>query len=189
MIRAILFDCFGVLYRDNISMLYDAVPEESHTAVKDLIHATDYGMLTREEYYQGIAELAGKTSEEIREIESRQHARDEVMVAFSQQFRPQYKVGLLSNIDGDTIRRLFPDRAQLFDEFIISGDIMVAKPSVEIFEYAAQKLDLPPEECLMIDDMVNNVEGASRAGMQSLLFTTRRQLEADLARLLKVQDA
>ena len=185
MIKAIIFDCFGVLYRDNISMLYDAVPLESRQALQDIIHATDYGFMSREEYYRDVAALAGKTLDEIRDLESRQHSRDERMIAYSQTFRPQYKVGLLSNIDSDTIRRLFPNFEELFDVFVVSGDEGVTKPSVEIFEIAAMKLGLRPEECVMIDDIARNVEGAEMAGMQALLFTTQRQLEQDLPRLLE----
>lgn len=184
MIKALIFDCFGVLYRDNISLLYDAVPIEKHQALQDIIRASDYGYLTREEYYQGVAELAGKNAADIREIEKRQHVRDEQMIAYSQTFRSKYQVGLLSNIDSATIRRYLPDIEQLFDGFIISGDVGVTKPSQEIFELMAMKLGLRPEECLMIDDLPKNIEGAESAGMRAVLFTSRHQLEQDLAVIL-----
>ncbi len=187
MIRALIFDCFGVLYRDNLSMLYDVVPKEQYRALRDIIHATDYGMMTREQYYQEVAELAKLPVEDIRGIESRQHSRDNEMIAYSQTFRPTYKVGLLSNIDTDSMNRIFPleERSQLFDAFVISGEIGITKPSAAIFEHAATELGLLPEECLMIDDIPSNVEGARMTGMQALLFTTRRQLEIDLTALLE----
>lgn len=185
MIKAIIFDCFGVLYRDNISMLYDAVPAEKHQDLQDIIHATDYGFVSREEYYVKIAELAGRTPNDVREIETRQHFRDERMIAYSQTFRLKYKVGLLSNIDSATIRRLFPNFEELFDAFVVSGDIGITKPSIEIFEIAVTKLGLLPEECVMIDDIPDNVEGAKMAGMQALLFTTQYELERELPKLLE----
>lgn len=191
MIRALIFDCFGVLYRDNLSMLYDVVPEEHHRALRDIIHATDYGMMTREEYYRDIAALASRTIDEIRNIESKQHSRDDEMIAFTQRFRPEYKVGLLSNIDTDSMNRMFPpsERTQLFDAFVISGEVGITKPSAGIFLHAATELGLLPEECLMIDDIPSNVEGARMTGMQAVLFTTRRQLELDLSKLLEKKDA
>lgn len=166
-------------------MLYDAVPPENRQALQDIIHATDYGFMSRDDYYRDIANLAGKTPDDIREIESRQHSRDERMIAYSQTFRSKYKVGLLSNIDSDTIRRLFPNFEELFDVFVVSGDIGITKPSVEIFEITAAKLGLLPEECLMIDDVPKNVEGAEMAGMHALLFTTQYELEQELPRLLE----
>lgn len=186
MIKAIIFDCFGVLYRDNISMLYDAVPPDKHRELKDIIHATDHGFLDRSEYYETIAELGGKTPEDIKAIEQRQHSRDDAMVAYTQTFKPQYKVALLSNIDVGTMERLFPEseRNHLFDAFIMSGEVGVTKPSRHIFEIGAERLGVRPEECIMIDDIPSNVEGAELAGMTGVLFTSHRQLQVDLARLL-----
>ena len=186
MIRAVIFDCFGVLYRDNLSLLYDAVPTDKHQALQDIIHATDHGYLTRDEYYSQVSELAGKTPEDIKAIELRQHSRDEDMIQFTQTLKPEYKIGLLSNIDHDTMQRMFPEpmRSQLFDTFVISGDEGITKPAAEIFHIAAEKLGLRPEECVMIDDLEKNVTGAQMAGMQAIQFTSRTQLEKELSRLL-----
>ena len=184
MIKAVIFDCFGVLYRDNLSLLYDAVPENQHQALRDIIHATDLGMLTRDEYYNRIAELAGgDVPLDVRAIELRQHVRDDVMVAYSQTFRSNYKVGLLSNIDSGTIRQLFPNHEELFDVFVASGDLGTAKPDERIFTYAAEQLGLPPDQCVMIDDIARNVDGARFAGMHGILFTNRQNLDQELKRL------
>ena len=186
MIRAVIFDCFGVLYRDNLSLLYDAVPAEKYQALQDIIHATDHGYLTRDEYYSQVSELAGNTPEDIKAIERRQHSRDEDMIQFTQTLKPDYKIGLLSNIDHDTMERMFPEpmRSELFDMFVISGDIGITKPAAEIFHIAAEKLGLRPEECVMIDDLEKNVTGALMAGMQAIQFISRGQLETELSKLL-----
>lgn len=191
MIRALIFDCFGVLYRDNLSMLYDAVPLESHPAMQDIIHATDHGFLSRDEYYEKIAELAGITTADVQKIEQRQHQRDESMIAYTQTFKPEYKIGLLSNIDSGSMEKLFPEpqRSELFDVFVISGDIGIAKPTLEIFEIAATRLGLRPEECVMIDDLPKNVDAAKQVGMHGILFTTQYNLEQELETLLGVQRA
>jgi putative hydrolase of the HAD superfamily len=179
MIKAILFDCFGVLYRDNLSMLYDTVAPDLYDEMQDIIHATDHGFLTREEYYSKIAELSGKTPEAIREIESRQHERDPEMIAFTQTFKPAYKIGMVSN----------PEREQLFDVFVVSGEVGITKPQPEIYELTAARLGVEPEECVMIDDLPNNVAGAQLAGMKGLVFSSRRQLEKDLKVLLEKYNA
>ena len=191
MIRALIFDCFGVLYRDNLSMLYDAVPTESHPAMQDIIHATDHGFLSRDEYYEKIAELAGISITDVKAIELRQHQRDESMIAYTQTFKPEYKIGLLSNIDSGTMAKLFPEpkRSELFDAFVISGDVGIVKPTLEIFEIAAHRLGLLPEECVMIDDLPKNVDAAKQVGMHGVLFTTQRNLEQRLGELLGEQHA
>jgi len=55
------------------------------------------------------------------------------------------------------------------------------KPEPEIFLLAASRLDLKPEECVFVDDLELNVEGARSVGMTAVLHTsydeTRRTLE------------
>lgn len=186
MIRAIIFDCFGVLYRDNISLLYDIVPESDWKNMRDIIHATDHGFLTRQEYYQSIAELASIKTDEVVAIENRQHQRDQSMIDYAKSFRGKYKVALLSNIDKGTMEKLFPERErhEIFDEFFVSGEIGITKPSPKIFEIAAERLGLRTDECVIIDDMQENVEGASVAGMESILFTSMPNLKSDLRQIL-----
>lgn len=172
-------------------MLYDAVPQQSHKDLQDIVRATDHGFLSREEYYENIAELAGKTIADIQAIEQRQHQRDESMIAFTQTFKPEYKIGLLSNIDVGTIDRLFPEpqRSELFDAFVVSGEVGITKPTLAIFEITAAQLGLAPEECVMIDDLPRNVDSARQVGMHGVLFTTQRNLTQELARLLESSDA
>lgn len=46
----------------------------------------------------------------------------------------------------------------------------VRKPHPEIYRRAARALRLPPEECLFIDDLTVNVEGARAVGMAGFRF-------------------
>jgi FMN phosphatase YigB (HAD superfamily) len=48
----------------------------------------------------------------------------------------------------------------------------------------ANRLGVEPHECVMIDDMLQNVEGASRAGMQAVLFGSPSQAQTDLQLVL-----
>jgi FMN phosphatase YigB (HAD superfamily) len=191
MIRALIFDCFGVLYRDNIDMLYDVVPEDKQREFRDLIHASDYGLISRQDYFVGTAALSGRTVEEVQEIESRQFILNESLLARARQLKNDYKIGLLSNIGDTTMDRLFPEpgRSELFDMFLLSSDVGLIKPSRRLFELAAVQLGCLPEECVMIDDIMYNVEGARMADMQAILFTTNPQFEIDLAKLMEKQDA
>jgi len=182
MIRALIFDCFGVLYRDNIDMLFDLVPLDKQQAIHDIIHACDHGFISRSEYFDAIAELSGKTSDEIRELDRKQHSRNEQLVAYARELKANYKIGLLSNIGNETMDRLFPveERTALFDAFVLSSQVGISKPSREIFELTARELGVAPEECIMIDDLMKNVDGAQVAGMKAILFTSNRQFQLDL---------
>lgn len=186
MIKALIFDCFGVLYRDNLSMLYEVVPKEKQQELHDIVHATDHGFISRADYFEKIAELSGKETSDIREIENRQFSRNETLIARAKELKSDFKIGLLSNIGDETMDRLFPEpeRSELFDAFVLSSEVGLIKPAVELFQVTAERLGYEPEECLMIDDIPVNVGGARLAGMQAVLFTTNYEFEQNLERLL-----
>lgn len=186
MIRALIFDCFGVLYRDNIYLIYDTVPADKRQQMHDIIRACDYGMLSRTDYFTQIGELSGLGEQKIREIEKEQFVRNQQLIDRLPSYRQSYKVGMLSNIGDETMERLFPsgELHQLFDAYVLSGEVGMTKPSPEIFELMATRLGLLPEECLMIDDLPKNAEGARRAGMQTIVFASNQQFEAELERVL-----
>jgi len=47
-------------------------------------------------------------------------------------------------------------------------DTTRSKPDPEVFQIAAQRLQLKPEECLVVEDSAAGVEAAKRGGMRSL---------------------
>jgi len=89
------------------------------------------------------------------------------------------RTALLSNSWGNTYPR--DTWAGMFDDIVISGEVGMRKPEPEIFLLAASRLDLKPEECVFVDDLELNVEGARSVGMTAVLHTsydeTRRTLE------------
>lgn len=185
MIRALIFDCFGVLYRDNVALLHELVPAHKHQEMNDIIHACDHGFISRQEYTEKIAELAGRSVDEVHQVERQQFSRNEPLFATVRTLKASYKIGLLSNVGDETMNRLFTEKeqAELFDTFVLSSNIGLIKPAQEIFLHAARELDCLPEECLMIDDRPENVEGARLAGLEAMLFTTNQRFEEERIRL------
>jgi HAD superfamily hydrolase (TIGR01509 family) len=57
--------------------------------------------------------------------------------------------------------------AQWFDEMIDVASIGVRKPAPEPYLAAARALDLEPGQCLFVDDMTVNCDGAEAVGMAS----------------------
>jgi beta-phosphoglucomutase len=54
---------------------------------------------------------------------------------------------------------------------ILSGYQMDGKPAPDVFLAAARAIDVPPYDCLVIEDAVTGVEGAKRASMACLAVT------------------
>ena len=73
----------------------------------------------------------------------------------------------------------------LFDAVVLSGRLGARKPSRRVYRYAAELAGVPPERCLMVDDLPHNLAGAERVGMRTLLHvdaaTTLAALEATFA--------
>ena len=55
------------------------------------------------------------------------------------------------------------------DMLLVSGDIGIHKPDPRIYEIAAERLGLKPEECVYVGDHpINDIEGALGAGMKAI---------------------
>jgi len=61
---------------------------------------------------------------------------------------------------------------QRFDACVNGLDIERKKPAPDIFLLAARRLDLPPAECLVVEDAPNGVEAAKAAGAPCLGLTS-----------------
>ena len=86
--------------------------------------------------------------------------------------RPPYKISILSNADlslEDRIRNGM-DIYHLFDDVISSAVVGMAKPDHRIYRLAAERLELPVEECLFIDDAERNVDAAREVGMSAVHY-------------------
>ena len=79
------------------------------------------------------------------------------------------KTGLISNSWGAGLQYDPGLLEELFDEVVISGDVGMNKPDAEIFELAAERIGVPPGECVFVDDLRENCEGAEAVGMTAVL--------------------
>lgn len=68
----------------------------------------------------------------------------------------------------------------LLDGFVVSSDVKVIKPELEIYDHLFRKFSLKPEECLFADDRKINIEAALAAGMDGVVFTDTAHYIADL---------
>ena len=65
------------------------------------------------------------------------------------------------------------EQLEIKDNFtvIVAGDqIKKGKPDPEIFFTVAEGLELPPENCIVIEDGASGIKGAKRAGMVTIGF-------------------
>ena len=77
------------------------------------------------------------------------------------------------------------DFLPLLDGGIFSCDIRAIKPERKIYAALAEKYNLVPSECVFIDDVAKNVEGAKNFGYHAIQFVTLQQAQEDLNKLLE----
>jgi epoxide hydrolase-like predicted phosphatase len=191
MIQALIFDCFGVLYWDDLNRLYNLVHPDQFQALSDMVHACDHGYISNQEFLNQVAELAGISTAAVAAVMHDKHRRNDYMVERVQALKKQYKTGMLTNMGSDTLDEIFSqdERAQLFNEVVVSSDVGMIKPSRDIYDLMLERLGVPAEAAVFIDDRPVNIDGAERVGMKTILFTTNQQFEAELASLEKPADA
>ena len=60
--------------------------------------------------------------------------------------------------------------SRFFDGTLISADVKLVKPQPEIYRLLCETFSLDPDECIFIDDAINNAEGAFLCGMHPIVF-------------------
>ena len=112
---------------------------------------------------------------------------DERMLAAVRAVRAAgFRTGLISNSMGvDRYdRSTFPE---LFDGVVISGEVGLHKPQPEIFLMGAERTGVAPEQCVFVDDLRENCEGAEAVGMTAVLHRGADTTLPELERLLGVE--
>lgn len=188
MVKAVVFDCFGVLYGGSLFALLSMCPPEKRDELVSLNRQNDYGFLSFEEYAKSMAELLGRTEGELYEIFKQQRVRNQPLFDFISEIKsPSVKIGLLTNAGKDMPSVLFNDdelHGGVFDAYIVSSQNGIVKPNPEIFTMMASKLGVPPEDCLMVDDAFENCHGAEAAYMKTLWFADNETAKTHIREFL-----
>ncbi len=97
------------------------------------------------------------------------------------------KTGLISNSwGGSGIHYDGTPLEELFDAVVISGDVGMHKPQPEIFRLGAERIGVPPEDCVFVDDLRENCAGAEAVGMKAILHRGPDSTLPELEKLLPI---
>jgi len=73
---------------------------------------------------------------------------------------------------------------ELFELVVDSAFVGMRKPDLAIYELTAQRLGIPAEECLFIDDFEQNCTAAEQAGMRAVVYRNADQATAEIRSVL-----
>ena len=73
---------------------------------------------------------------------------------------------------------------EFYDKFVCNSMVVNGKPAPDIYLKACQELDLPPEECVALEDSPNGIESAFSAGCLPVMVPDLSQPDEHTASLL-----
>ena len=156
----------------------------------ECVRGLERGDLTEEQFAERFGELLELEPERRGGLVDRMFGHiqeDGDMVEALRQARAQgVRTGLISNSmgAGRYDRSTFPE---LFDGVVISGDEGMHKPEPAIYELGAERVGLPAADCVFVDDLRENCEGAEAVGMTAVLHRGANTTLPRLEELLGVE--
>lgn len=187
MIKALIFDCFGVLVTDALQVLHNDLRQRDPAGAEEitsLIRASNRGIIDPKDSNKRVAAIFGTTVDDYAQQIRDGEVKNTELLAYITELHGRYKTAILSNISATGLAKRFSaeELAAGFDTVVSSGEIGYAKPDRRAYEIAAERLGVAPEECVFIDDREGFCVAASDLGMQSIVYTDfvsfKHQLEA-----------
>ena len=201
-IKNIIFDLGGIFMNLNFKLTEQAFIDlgikefpqmfnQHHS--NDLFEELETGKISPETFYRKFRE-ATQTNLANEQIKTAWNALlldfPPERLQWLEKIRTQYKVYLFSNTNSihyEAFREILvrENSCTHFDNYFIkayySHDLGLRKPHIESFQRILEEQDLAAVETLFIDDTLKNIEGAQKAGLQTLhLVAPRTVLDLDL---------
>ena len=151
------------------------------------LRGLERGELTEEEFSERFGARLGvdDTTDLVNRLFAEMGPDQEMIEAVRSVRSAGVRTGLISNSwgAGRYDRSVFPE---LFDGVVVSGEVGLHKPQPEIYELGAERVGVPAQECVFVDDLRENCEGAQAVGMTAVLHRGAERTLPELERLLGV---
>ena len=179
-ISAVIFDLDGTVLdnEDEYGLAFKKVLESLGAEVKtDYPHVGGIGVkenwpgLLRKYHIKitkTVDELASATQQEYLRLLSKVKIKKGLGVFVKELKESGIKTALATSNDWYVLKKVFDTLLieKFFDSVTAGNEVENKKPAPDLFLAAADKLDVAPEECLVIEDSASGVEAARRAGMK-----------------------
>lgn len=192
MIRAIVFDLGGVVFRDGTKYTIEEMKEKFNFSEElgfELLlgkEARDFrqDLLTSEEFWKHIqTKIPSKIkASEIKSLWYNNYIPFPGILELIKKLKLSYKLGIISGNIRERIEYLNKkyDFRKYFDVEVYSFDMHITKPAKLMWEKALELLNLDAKECVYIDDNPEAVDTAKLMGFKAILFKSVTNLIKDL---------
>jgi epoxide hydrolase-like predicted phosphatase len=184
MIKAIIFDCFGVLTVDGWLKFCDTYAKDPATRQEahNLNEAVDRGEISYQDFISKISALTGVAQAEVDKQVSEPLPKNTELLDYIKELHKNYKTAILSNIsDPNWFESYFtPNELEIFDEIVMSSKEGIIKPDPRIFAITTGRLGVSADGCVFVDDRQKNTDSAEELGMKSILYQDLKSFKLEL---------
>jgi beta-phosphoglucomutase family hydrolase len=184
MIKAVIFDMDGTLV-DTMEAHYHAwqkfLPTKGLNEFTKEIYLTFIGIQTKE-----IIQMLNKKYNLTMDPEKDRFVKEKLVdvneislyTGVKEMLQRLKKAGFKIGLGTSAIRKDMEDRLarydlkQYFDAVVCCDDVALSKPHPDIFLLAAKKLKVHPKDCIVVEDALNGIIAAKKAGMDTIALTT-----------------
>ncbi|MEH6632016.1 MAG: HAD family phosphatase [Halopseudomonas aestusnigri] len=195
-IKLIIFDMDGVLYDLDLNKrlgLMASFTGISKTEINDNIWHSEFELKaeqglyrTGSDYLEEFNKILGThlTSDNWLEIRASAMSPIEEMLKLCRQLRNHYKIALLTNNgmlveEGIKQQKIAPLLEDIFcSDIFASAGLQARKPDAEVYVNLCHKMNVHPNQALMIDDKLENIIGAQKAGLKGHCYHNSKNLIA-----------
>ena len=181
-INWVIFDAMGVIYEvaDDVSdSLVPFLRSKNYNKpvrfiVKEYIRAS-LGQVTSLEFWTVLG--YNKEYPEIeKEFLDNWYTMDPEFLDVAKHLIGKYKIAMLSNDikDWSNFLRGRFEINRFFDVNVISGDVGYRKPDLKIYEILLHFIDSSAENCVFVDDKLENLQVASELGIKTIRFVRNK---------------
>ncbi len=188
MIKAIIFDCFGVLVGTGFSDTYRHAggdPAKDRDFIQQTLDDSNIGKISSEEMSVLMADKIGISVVQWNTALLEAEQVNSEILEYIANLKKSYKVAVLSNVSKGTLEeRLSKEQLGMFNVVIGSAEVGMIKPDPQIYRYAAEQLGVQPTECVFTDDIQAYCNGATSVGMTAIRYQDFGQFKQQLEKLL-----
>ncbi|MDX2079140.1 MAG: HAD family phosphatase [bacterium] len=164
-------------------------------SVEKIVHNADSwvraqkGEISPSAYWDDVARQLGLSHDDVQQLAHDFYSGDVLdmsLIALIEKLRQEgYIVGLLSNDSlelEDKLHRL--NIHHLFDPLLISAKLGMMKPNPAIYQHLLTSLPSSSYPVVFVDDRIDNIHGAIKAGMVGVFYQPKLDVEKNLRDLI-----
>lgn len=178
--KVLLIDMYGVIIKESkgyfIPYTFQHFSDTEYERLKKAFKEDNYftkaqmGIISHEEFLKHLGYTSPKETKE--DYLKNYLTLDEQFKDFAEKHSKVMDFCLLSNdvLEWSEFLTEYYQLNCFLKEKVVSGDVHMRKPDVNIFLYAIDKLGCSPDKCIFVDNSVKNLLVAEKLGIQTILF-------------------